>query len=94
MTIGKLDQLSVAVFVPEDHYGSISLGDSAKFTTDSYPDLNFAGIVTQISDQAEFTSSIDQTEEERQTTVYSIELPIANPDIQLIPGMPIQISFD
>ena len=94
MTLGKLDQLSVTVFIPEDQYGTISLGDTASLTTDSYPDKAFAGTVTFISDRAEFTPTNVQTEEERRTTVYAIKLTINTDTVQLIPGMPVQVAFD
>jgi multidrug resistance efflux pump len=94
MTIGKIDDLTVKVFVPEDRYGEILLGDVAKITADSFPDLTFEGEVIRIADQAEYTPRNVQTEEERRTTVFAIELSIEETDGKLKPGMPVSVEFE
>jgi multidrug resistance efflux pump len=93
MTIAKLDQLTVTVYLPEDRYGEVSLGDTASLSVDSFPDEAFAATVTRIADQAEYTPRNVQTKEERQTTVYAIELSVENPDGKLKPGMPVDVTF-
>jgi hypothetical protein len=50
-------------------------------------------VVTRIADQAEYTPRNVQTQEERQTTVYAIELEVSNPDGKLKPGMPVDVTF-
>lgn len=93
LTIGKLDQLRVTVYIPEDRYGEITLGDAATLNVDSFPGQAFAATVTRISDQAEFTPRNVQTQEQRQTTVYAVELAIENADGRLKPGMPVDVTF-
>jgi HlyD family secretion protein len=93
LTIGKLDQLKVTVYLPEDRYGEVSLGDEASLSVDSFPGVTFKATVTRIANQAEYTPRNVQTKEERQTTVYAVELSIANPDGKLIPGMPVDVTF-
>jgi len=92
-TVGQLDQLSVTVYLPEDRYGQIKLGDLAELTIDSFPDLSFEAEVVRIADQAEYTPRNVQTQEERQNTVYAIKLSVLNPDGQLKPGMPADVVF-
>ena len=46
------------------------------------------GVVTWISDNAEFTPKIIQTRKERVKLVYLVKVTVANPDLELKPGMP------
>ena len=63
-------------------------------TVDSYPGVTFPATVVTIADQAEFTPRNVQTAEGRRTTVYAIKLDVSNPDGQLKPGMPADVSFE
>ncbi len=91
--IGSLDNVTLTVYIPEDQYGQIKLGEKAAITVDSYPGRTFDGTVQYISDQAEFTPRNVQTVESRSTTVYAIKIAIPNPDHALKPGMPADASF-
>jgi multidrug resistance efflux pump len=93
LTIGKLDTLKVTVYIPENQYGQISLGQQARLSVDSFPNETFAAKVTRISDKAEFTPQNVQTKEGRQTTVYAVELSVDNPSGKLKPGMPTDVTF-
>ncbi|MBN1452828.1 MAG: efflux RND transporter periplasmic adaptor subunit [Anaerolineales bacterium] len=93
ITIAKLDTLKITVYIPEDRYGEVKLGDSASLSVDSFPSETFSATVTRIADQAEYTPRNVQTKEERQTTVYAVELSVKNPDGKLKPGMPVDVTF-
>ncbi len=93
MIIGKLDDLTITVFIPEDLYGLVSIGDAAEVSVDSFPDRTFSAIVISIADEAEFTPRNVQTEEERRTTVFAVELAVEDPDRMLKPGMPADVVF-
>ena len=93
MTIADLDHLSVMVYIPENRYGEVRLGDQASLSVDSFPGRTFSAKVTRIADQAEFTPRNVQTKEERQTTVFAVELSVENPDGALKPGMPADVVF-
>jgi multidrug resistance efflux pump len=93
MTIGQLDNLSITVYVPEDRYGEIDLGDLASVTVDSFPNEIFDAVVTRIADQAEYTPRNVQTEEDRKTTVFAVELSVDDPSGKLKPGMPADVQF-
>jgi HlyD family secretion protein len=62
-------------------------------TVDSFPGRVFAGKVTHIADQAEFTPRNVQTVEGRKNTVFAIKLTLENPDLALKPGMPADVNF-
>jgi multidrug resistance efflux pump len=94
MTIGQLDRLSITVYLPEDRYGQISVGDGAEVSVDSFPDETFTAVVVRIADQAEYTPRNVQTEEDRRTTVYAVELTVDDPGDSLKPGMPADVVFN
>jgi multidrug resistance efflux pump len=94
MTIGQLDNLTITVYIPEDRYGDINLGDTARVSVDSFPDEVFDAVVTRIADQAEYTPRNVQTEEDRKTTVFAIQLSVVDGHGQLKPGMPADVIFD
>jgi HlyD family secretion protein len=94
LTLGELDNLTITVYVTEDLYGRVKLGDAAKVTADSFPGEKFDATVTRIANQAEFTPRNVQTDEGRRTTVFAIELTLENSDGKLKPGMPVDVNFN
>ena len=92
--IGQLDQLTIKVYVPENLYGQIKLGDNALVSVDSFPGETFSARVTRIADQAEYTPRNVQTQEDRQVTVYEIELSVDDSSGKLKPGMPADVKFE
>lgn len=92
--IGQLDDLTVTVYIPEDRYGMISLGDHAKVNTDSFPGEFFDAVVTRIADRAEYTPRNVQTKDDRATTVFAIKLTVDDQQGKLKPGMPVDVDFD
>ena len=93
MVIGRLEEATVTVYVPETQYGKISLGQNVAITVDSFAGKVFAGTVTHISDQAEFTPRNVQTVDGRRTTVYAVKITIPNQTMELKPGMPADVKF-
>jgi multidrug resistance efflux pump len=94
MTIGQLDELSITVYLPEDRYGEIMLGQGAEVTVDSFPNESFPAVVIRIADQAEFTPRNVQTDEGRRTTVFAVKLSVDDPSGKLKPGMPADVVFE
>ena len=92
--LGQLDTLQLTVYLPEDSYGHVKLGQAAHVMVDSYPGVTFTASVVRIADQAEFTPRNVQTVEGRRTTVYAIKLDVPNPDGKLKPGMPADVTFN
>lgn len=93
LTMADLSQLTITVYVPEDRYGQISLGEQASVKVDSFPSLTFAAVVSHIADQAEFTPRNVQTVEGRSSTVYAIKLKVSDLEGKLKPGMPADVAF-
>ena len=93
MSLGRLDNLTITVYVPEDRYGEISLGQSATVTVDSFSGETFTATVSHIAEQAEFTPRNVQTIEGRTSTVFAIKLQVQDPDGKLKPGMPADVTF-
>ena len=94
LTLGRLDDLTITVYVPEDRYGNLRLGQMARVSVDSFPGQEFTARVARIADQAEFTPRNVQTQEGRRTTVFAIELVVDDPQGRLKPGMPADVTFD
>lgn len=93
LTLANIDQLTITVYIPEDRYGQLVLGETANLKVDSYPDEDFVAAIVQIADQAEFTPRNVQTAEGRSTTVFAVKLRVDNPESKLKPGMPADVEF-
>ena len=93
ITVADLDRLTLTVYVPEDRYGLILLGESYPVTVDSYPATVFTGTVSHIADRAEFTPRNVQTTDSRKTTVFAIKLALGQNGGQLKPGMPADVNL-
>lgn len=93
MRIAQLDTLNLVVYLPEDQYGQVSLGDSVNITVDSFSNRAFSGEIIHIADEAEYTPKNVQTESGRKATVYAVKIEVANADHKLKSGMPADAEF-
>jgi multidrug resistance efflux pump len=93
LTLGQLEDLTITVYVPEDRYGALSLGQSASVSVDSFPGETFIATIIHIADQAEFTPRNVQTVEGRSSTVFAVKLRVQDPNGKLKPGMPADVTF-
>ncbi len=93
LTVTDPNNLKLTVYVPEDRYGQIRLGQVLSVTVDSFPNESFAGTVSHIADQAEFTPRNVQTTDNRKTTVFAVRLNLPPSDGKLKPGMPADVHF-
>jgi HlyD family secretion protein len=93
LVLAQLDQLTITVYLPEDRYGEVNLGDEAEIEIDSFPGEAFSGSIVRIADEAEFTPRNVQTGEGRRTTVFAIELRLDDSSGRLKPGMPADVYF-
>ncbi|MBN1454486.1 MAG: efflux RND transporter periplasmic adaptor subunit [Anaerolineales bacterium] len=91
--LANLENLTITVYVPEDRYGEISLGQQAEVSVDSFPSETFSAQVTYIADTAEYTPRNVQTVEGRSATVYAVKLMVGDPGGKLKPGMPADVRF-
>ena len=91
--LADLNELTITVYVPEDQYGNLSLGQKATVTVDSFPGETFDAEIIHIADQAEFTPRNVQTVEGRSSTVYAIKLKVTDSEGKLKIGMPADVVF-
>ena len=94
LVVADLNTLTLKIYVPEDRYGQIALGQTYAVTVDSFPNETFHGTVKFIADQAEFTPRNVQTTDSRKTTVYAVRLNLKDAGSKLKPGMPADVHFD
>lgn len=88
VTIGDLERPWLRAYINETDLGRVKLGQRAEVRTDTYPDRHYAGTISFIASQAEFTPKNVQTEKERVKLVYRIKIELENPKQELKPGMP------
>lgn len=93
IVLAQLNNLTITVYLPEDRYGQVDLGNVAEVAVDSFPGETFNATVVHIADEAEFTPRNVQTGEGRRTTVFAIELRLDDPHGRLKPGMPADVYF-
>ncbi len=93
LVVSNLNELTLTVYVPEDRYGHILLGQTYPVMVDSFPGQTFKGTVSHIADKAEFTPRNVQTTDNRKTTVFAIKLSLEPSDGKLKPGMPADVQF-
>lgn len=88
VTLVDLDSVHVMIYVTEKELGRVRLGDAAEVKIDAFPDKAFAGKVTYISPEAEFTPKNIQTKEDRVKLVFGVKVEIENREGLLKPGLP------
>lgn len=76
------------VYVPENRYGLIRVGDRADVSVDSYPGEVFHGRVVEIASEAEFTPKNVQSREERVKLVFGVKIDLREAGDRLKAGMP------
>jgi HlyD family secretion protein len=85
--------LFVRIYVREDQIGRVMLGQAATVTVDVLPGQTFAGRVTQINDQPEFTTVNVQTKEDRVKLVFGVKIHLDNRADRLQAGMPAHVRI-
>jgi HlyD family secretion protein len=88
--VADLRTLTLRAYVSGAQLGAVRIGQRVTVQVDAGQDARqgFAGTVTWISPEAEFTPTPIQTREERTEQVYAVKVQVANPDGMLKIGMP------
>jgi multidrug efflux pump subunit AcrA (membrane-fusion protein) len=94
LVVSNLTSVTLTVFIPEDTYGKVYLGQTYEICVDSFSDKTFMGTVTYISDIAEFTPRNAQSVQNRKNTVFAVKMTIPNPELNLKPGMPADVTIN
>lgn len=92
--IADLSVIKLRVYVSGGQLGNVKLGQECKVRTDDGKNgfFTFTGIISYISEKAEFTPKIIQTKDERVTLVYAVTIDVKN-DGTLKSGMPGEAIF-
>jgi RND family efflux transporter MFP subunit len=85
--------LWVRVYVPESWLGLIELGEHVRVRVDSFPHIDFDGVVEQINRQAEFTPRNVQTVADRIKQVFGVKIRLPSDDDRLRAGMAADVYF-
>lgn len=88
LTLAQLDRPWLRAYIPENRLAEVKLGQAATVTADSLPGKSYAGKISFIASDAEFTPKTVQTFEERVKLVYRIKIDLDNPQGELKAGMP------
>ncbi len=88
VTLGDLSHPWLRAYIDETDLGRIRLGQKARVKTDTFPEKEYAGRISFISSEAEFTPKHVQTDKQRTKLVYRVKIDVENPDLELKPGMP------
>jgi len=88
VTVGDLEHPWLRAYINETDLGRVKHGQKVRLTTDTYPGKVYEGRVSFIASEAEFTPKNVQTQKERVKLVYRIKIDVANPEMELKPGMP------
>jgi HlyD family secretion protein len=92
--IADLSVVKLKVYISGAQLGKIKTGQQCSVRIDDGVKgfRSFSGIITRVSDKAEFTPKIIQTKEERVTFVYAVNINVSN-DGTLKSGMPGEAIF-
>lgn len=87
LTLSRLDEVWLSVYIPEDRLGRVKLGQPACVKIDGDQTM-YPGTITFVSPEAEFTPKNVQTPDERAKLVYRVKITLPNPHGVFKPGMP------
>ena len=93
LSLARLNDLTITVYIPADSYGKIKLGQTATVTVDAFPGQTFTAAVANISTQPEYLPLTTQTDSASKTTVYAIQLQLNDATGKIKSGMPADVTF-
>ncbi len=87
-TIADLSSVYLTIYVPQPMLSRFSLGAEAVVSLDGMPNRSFAGRVSRIAEEAEFTPKNVQTRDARAQLVFAVEITLDNTEGIFKIGMP------
>ncbi len=92
--IANLNEMTLRVYISGSQLSQLKIGQEVEvlIDTDAESKTALSGIVSWISESAEFTPKIIQTREERVNLVYAVKVKVKN-DGTLKIGMPGEVNF-
>lgn len=94
-SIGDLSVITLRVYVTGTQFAQIKLNQAVKVFVDSTANSSkeYPGVITWISDKAEFTPKTIQTKDERANLVYAVKIHVKNDGLLKI-GMYGEVKFN
>ncbi len=94
-SIGDLSVITLRIYVTGNQFAQIKLNQPVKVFVDSTADTykEYPGVITWISDKAEFTPKTIQTKDERANLVYAVKIHVKNDGLLKI-GMYGEVKFN
>lgn len=94
-SIGNLSVITLRVYVTGNQFANIKLNQQVKVFVDSTANTfkEYPGVITWISDKAEFTPKTIQTKDERANLVYAVKIHVKNDGLLKI-GMYGEVKFN
>jgi membrane fusion protein YbhG len=92
-TLADLRRVWCYFYVPQPVLVKLSYGQRVSAGLPEMPGKTFAGKITHINDEAEFTPKNVQTEKERTRLVYAVKVTFDNPQGLLKPGMTLEADL-
>jgi len=92
-TVGDLSEVWAYIYVPHDELAALKPGMELKGYLPEAGDREFAGRVSVIQPEAEFTPKNVQTRKERTRLVFAVKAAFPNPGETLKPGMTIEVKL-
>ncbi len=93
LAITDLKEARVRFYLPNADLAAAAPGKKVKVEADAYPEETFEGTIRYVSPRAEFTPRNVQTKDDRERLVYAVEVGIANLDMRLRAGMPVEVAI-
>ena len=93
LSLARLNDLTITVYIAADSYAKIKLGQTATVTVDSFPGQTFTATVAYISTQPEFLPRTTRTVSASQSTVYAVQLQLNDATGKIKSGMPADVTF-
>ena len=93
LTITDLSDARTRFYIPNAELGAAAPGGKVRVVADAYANVAFDGTIYYVSPRAEFTPRNVETREDRERLVYAVEVRIANPDMKLRAGMPVEVTI-
>ncbi|MDO8803342.1 MAG: efflux RND transporter periplasmic adaptor subunit [Elusimicrobiota bacterium] len=92
-TVADLGEVWAYIYVPHDLLAKLKPGMEVKGLLPEAGDKEFAGRISVIYSEAEFTPKNVQTRKERTRLVFAVKVSFPNPDETLKPGMTIEVKL-
>jgi HlyD family secretion protein len=95
VSLGLVAHPWVRAYVDERAIGRLRVGGPARVRLDAYPGRVFAGHVTEIAPEAEFTPRVALTERERADLMFGVKIEVdeGNAGGRLKAGMPVTVEL-